>query len=348
MADEITVAQRLECYNTGMKLVEITDRTQWDSYVGSHPWGHPLQLWGWGETKRENAWVPYRLALVDGERWVGAVQVVLWRLPRLNYWIVYAPRGPVAEPGGSVAKLTCELLVEWASRNNGLYVRIDPSWREGAPRGWVKAKHSLQMAETYVIDLRADEPALLEPMSRKHRQYIRKAERDGITVVRSAAPATSDEIDVMFSIYNDTSTRAGFGIHSRKYYEQLAREFGENSHLYFALYEERPVAFLWLVTAGVTAYELYGGVTETGQDFKANYFLKWEAMRTMKRLGLERYDFNGRVTEGVAKFKEGFGPEEVDYIGAYDYPLNRLGYRLWEGLWPVAKRVGRAVRGRKA
>jgi hypothetical protein len=47
----------------------------------------------------------------------------------------------------------------------------------------------------------------------------------------------------------------------------------------------------------------------------------------------------------------GFGPDETDWVGTYDYPFNKVGYALWEHLWPVAKPIGRrllkAARGRR-
>jgi peptidoglycan pentaglycine glycine transferase (the first glycine) len=328
------------CYNSSMKLVEITDRNVWDGFVAGSPWGHPLQLWGWGETKRGSQWIPQRLAAMEGEQVVAGVQVLLWRLPKLSYWIVYAPRGPVVEPGSARAGQLLAALTDWARENNGLYVRIEPAWTSGAPSGWVKARNKLQMAATYTIDLRRSEDELLEPMSRKHRQYIRKAERDGVSVRR----VTDGDVGAMYRIYQETARRAKFGIHGRGYYEKLAAELGERNYLYQADFEGEPVAFLWLAGAGRTAYELYGGVNAVGAEMKANYMLKWEAMRAMKAAGYEIYDFNGRLNEGVSRFKEGFGPAETDYIGTYDYPLNRLGYQLWESLWPMAKRVGRGLR----
>jgi peptidoglycan pentaglycine glycine transferase (the first glycine) len=111
-----------------------------------------------------------------------------------------------------------------------------------------------------------------------------------------------------------------------------------------AYYEEKPVAFLWLAGAGRTAYELYGGVNTQGAEIKANYALKWEAIRAMQAAGYSIYDFNGRLNEGVSRFKDGFGPDETNYIGTYDYPLNTVGYRLWESLWPLAKGVGRSLK----
>jgi lipid II:glycine glycyltransferase (peptidoglycan interpeptide bridge formation enzyme) len=195
------------------------------------------------------------------------------------------------------------------------------------------------MPETYVVDLRGSEEQILGPMSHKHRQYIRKSERDGVSVVRAGA----DDLAAMYRIYAETAARAGFGIHGEDYYVGLHRELGGQSYVYYARYQGEVAAFLWLAGAGRTAYELYGGVTEAGQVVKANYFLKWQAIVAMKTAGYEVYDFNGRLNEGVSRFKDGFGPEAVDYIGTWDYPMGRVGYRAWEHLWPVVKVMGRGV-----
>ena len=316
-----------------------TDRATWDGYVGSQQWGHPLQLWGWGEAKSGNGWSAHRLALVnEAGEWQAAAQVLLWPIPKLGRFIAYVPRGPVAEPGSSEARKVLNALAKWAREHQALYLRIEPAWKSGKPgKGWVKAKHHLQMAETFTIDLRKSEDELQAPMSRKHRQYIRKAERDGVTV------EVSHDTGPMYGLYALTAARAGFGIHDRAYYEKLAAELGKNSILYYARFEDRPVAFLWLAVAGRTVYELYGGVNGEGGDLKANYWLKWRAIMDMKAAGLEIYDFNGRLNEGVSRFKDGFGPDETDWIGTYDFPINRVGYQVWEQLWPVAKPLGRRL-----
>ncbi|MDB5179217.1 MAG: methicillin resistance protein [Patescibacteria group bacterium] len=327
-----------------MQLVEISDRTAWDTYVGGHAQGHPLQLWGWGEAKRANNWTPYRLALVEGEEWKAAAQVLLWPIPRLGKRIAYVPRGPVVDPASPEAARLLEALVAWAKQHRVLYVRVEPAWLKAKlPEGWRRAGNTLQMNETYTIDLAKSEEQLLEPMIRKHRQYIRKAGRDGVAVERQ----TGGDLAAMYEIYTQTAQRAGFGIHTEEYYAGLFKELGEHNFLYYARVEGRPVAFLWLVATGPVAYELYGGVTPEGQDIKANYLLKWHAITEMKAQGRQVYDFNGRVSEGVSQFKAGFGPDETDYMGTWDYPLSLVGYHLWERLWPMAKPVGRLIGRRR-
>lgn len=321
-----------------MKLVEITDRAAWDSFVNASPNGHPLQLWGWGEAKRANGWTPHRLALMDGEQILSGAQVLLWPIPKLGKQIAYVPRGPVCEP-----KANGELLGElaaWAKAQGALYLRIEPAWTEAKlPKGWVKAANHVQLPETATIDLVKTEDELLGAMERKHRQYINKSEREGVQVQR----VTGDSLDAVWPIYVDTAARAGFGLHERSYYDELYRVFGGNNYLYVATVDGQAAAFLWLVAGSKTAYELYGGVTAAGQAARANYILKWTAMRELKAAGYGLYDFNGRLNEGVSKFKEGFGPDETDWIGTWDYPFNKSLYQLWERLWPLAKPIGRRL-----
>jgi lipid II:glycine glycyltransferase (peptidoglycan interpeptide bridge formation enzyme) len=282
------------------------------------------------------------LALEEDGQWSGAAEVLLWPIPKLGRFIAYVPRGPVVDPAKS-AKLL-EALAQWAKAHQVLYLRVEPAWIKARfGKGWRRARHHLQLAETYTLDLNKSAEELQEPMSRKHRQYIRKAERDGVVVERGS------DLDAMYDLYALTAQRAGFGIHEQEYYTELHQELGEWSYLYVARHQGRPVAFLWLAAAARTAYELYGGVSDTGQDLKANYYLKWRAIEEMQAAGYQVYDFNGRLNDGVSRFKEGFGPDETDYVGAYDYPVNAIGYHVWEHLWPVAKPIGRrlmkAIRG---
>jgi lipid II:glycine glycyltransferase (peptidoglycan interpeptide bridge formation enzyme) len=246
----------------------------------------------------------------------------------------------LAEPGSEAAETLLRLVTEWARPRRAIYVRVEPAWLDARlPRGWRRSENGLQMSATYTIDLGKSEDELLEAMARKHRQYVRKAEREGVTVERVSA----DSLAEMYRIYAETAARAKFGLHAVGYYQALLRELGEANYLYYARVDGRVVAFLWLAAAGQTAYELYGGVDAAGQEAYANYLLKWVAMRELKAAGYKIYDFNGRLNEGVSQFKVGFGPDKTDYVGTWDYPLNKLGYQLWQRLWPTAKLVGRQL-----
>ncbi len=81
-------------------------------------------------------------------------------------------------------------------------------------------------------------------------------------------------------------------------------------------------------------------MTQAGADTRANYLLKWEAIRSSREAGAEAYDLWGLATGGIAHFKTGFGGREVRYIGAWDLVLDRLGRQVYGAAVERADVVG--------
>ena len=71
--------------------------------------------------------------------------------------------------------------------------------------------------------------------------------------------------------------------------------------------------------------EPYGGMSAAGAESRANYMLKWEAIRSSKEQGATSYDMWGLIGTGIDHFKAGFGGREVAYIGAWDLALSPVG-----------------------
>src|SRR4029077_18839820 len=84
-------------------------------------------------------------------------------------------------------------------------------------------------------------------------------------------------------------------------------------------------ATLFLVNCGPRVVEPYGGMTARGAEDRANYLVKWEAIRTSREQGATSYDLWGLATPGIAHFKTGFGGREIRYIGAWDLVLSLVG-----------------------
>ena len=116
----------------------------------------------------------------------------------------------------------------------------------------------------------------------------------------------------------------------------------------------RPVAGVICVAFGPKAWYLYGGTSNLHRERMPMYLLQWEAMRWAKEKGCSLYDFLGVSCHmdpqdplyGLYRFKRGFNPDYVEFIGEYDLPVNPLAYRAWNRLEPVylktMRRVGRA------
>lgn len=341
---------------------------EWDAFVARSEPGSYLQLSAWAAVKAANGWRARRIATeADGpDARVGA-QVLVRRPRPLPWGFAYAPRGPVAARWSPATVEAFTELVR-AGLTDGLgrvsHVRVDPEieadgrldpggelrrafrragWRPAAP---------IQPNASRLIDLRADEGALWGDLRKKWRQYVNRARKAGIVVV----DGEGDRLGDFYRVYRETADRAGFLIRTEQAYRDVWEAFrpGGNARLLFAQTPEgEPLATLFLVRAGPRVVEPYGGMTPAGADSRANYLLKWEAIRSSREQGATSYDLWGLATGGIAHFKTGFGGREVRYIGAWDLVLDPLGRLTYETaqrgrVWWERRRRGLATDGRAA
>jgi len=322
------------------------DDAGWDDFVSTCDPGSYLQLSGWKRVKAVNGWRSIRSfvheSVAPGGSAIGA-QILIRRPRPLPWGFAYAPRGPVTPawtPDAVPAFTTlARKTLEAAGRIS--HLRVDPEIerdgpldRDGALRrsfraaGWRPAT-PIQPNATRIIDLRADEESLWGDLRKKWRQYVNKARNARIDV----SDATGDALPEFYRVYRETADRAGFLIRTEAAYRDVWDAFAPtgNARLLFA---RRPdgeaLATLFLVRCGTRVVEPYGGMTLDGGESRANYLLKWEAIRSSREGGATSYDLWGLATGGIAHFKTGFGGREVRYIGAWDLVLDPLGRQAYE------------------
>ena len=331
------------------------DLAAWDATVEASDPGSYLQLSAWATVKAVNGWSAQRV-MADSR--TGA-QILTRRPAPLPWAFAYAPRGPVsatwsADAIGAFSEAVRTDLRRSAGRVS--HLRIDPEIeRDGAldpdgrtrralrDAGWRPAS-PIQPASTRVIDLAADEEALWADLRKKWRQYVNKARSAGVTV----SDAEGDELGTFYRIYRETADRAGFLIRTEQAYRDVweaYRPAGRARLLFARAADGEPIATLFLVRAGPRVVEPYGGMTQAGGDSRANYLLKWEAIRSSRESGATSYDLWGLATGGIAHFKTGFGGREIRYIGAWDLVLDPVGRTVYEGagrarVWVARRRHG--------
>lgn len=325
-----------------IELQRCTDQQTWDDFILENG-GHPLQLWGWGQLKTAHGWTADRLLGYDEDKIVAAAQVLTRKLPLPLRAFSYVPRGPVGEQGSSTEFL--EAIAAYAKREyHSVVLSIEPDASEfDAPQGWVSAKNNVLPSKTIVLDLEKSDSDLLSFMEKKTRQYIRKSAAEAITIkqVRSR-----EDLEKCLDVYHQTSKRANFNVHDDQYYFDVFNLLGDHSPVFAAYYEDQPVAFLWLAISADTAFELYGGMNDLGQELRANYALKWHAVRRTKEWGLLRYDFGGLVGDGVSNFKRGWAEGDTELAGTFDKPLSSF-YKLWNNGLPAAKKITQRLKSRR-
>jgi peptidoglycan pentaglycine glycine transferase (the first glycine) len=341
------------------KPFDPDDTTAWDAFVaGANP-GSYLQLSPWAQVKAVNGWSAVRVVADAGGAGPMGAQVLVRRPRPLPWAFAYAPRGPVANEWSAdglaaFAEACRTTLREKAGRVS--HLRIDPEIEAGGPldadgatgralkAAGFRPAPPIQPNATRIIDLTADEEALWGELRKKWRQYVNKARSGGVTVV----DADGDRLPEFYAIYRETADRAGFLIRTEQAYRDVWEAFAPHglARLLFAQTKEgEPVATLLLVRCGDRVVEPYGGMTEAGGDSRANYLLKWEAIRTSREQGATSYDLWGLATGGIAHFKTGFGGREVQYIGAWDLVLDPLGRQVYGAAQSARVRIERRRRG---
>ncbi len=340
----------------------------WNALVSSLPGAHILQTWEWGQVKSHFGWQPMQRTWLDDQGRVVAAALILQRsLPiggfadRLR--ILYVPKGPLCDwSDTSLRRRVLQDLAELARKEGAIFIKIDPdvclgTGLPGQPEmsetasgqamitdlkacGWHFSDEQIQFHNTVLLDLEQDLDVLLSSMKQKTRYNIRLAERKGVIV----QPADETELENLFRMYAETSTRDGFVIRDAGYYREVWSTF-----MRAGLAEPLVASADGEVLAGVVifrfagkAWYLYGMSRQAQREKMPNYLLQWEAMKRAKASGCKVYDLWGAPDEmneadplwRVYRFKEGLGGKVVRYLGAWDLPVRPLYYRLYSQTLP--------------
>ncbi len=344
----------------------------WDAHVRAHPAATYLQTSAWARHKLATGWRPKLILAGEADGAIIGAQVLLRQVAPMPWPFAYAPRGPLAD------RWTLPSLEMWTrrARDSGArdgelarasVLRIDPEIEEGIELhdarggmvgveaalgrlGWLPAP-DVQPRTTRIVDLAADEASLWHDLRKKWRQYVNKARSNDVVVRDVDAAAEPGAFGMFHRIMRETSLRTGIPLRTEAVYRELWAAFqpsGE-SRLLFAERDGEVLGVLLLVACGGRIVEPYGGMTAAGGETRANYLLKWEAIRTSRERGGRSYDLWGLVHPGISHFKEGFGGRQVRYIESWDLPLAPLGGRVFRAAeWGrrTGRRAVRVIRGR--
>jgi lipid II:glycine glycyltransferase (peptidoglycan interpeptide bridge formation enzyme) len=344
-----------------MRPVEVATAQVWDRALLALPNPHILQSWAWGEFKSRHGWSAARLLFEEEGRTVAAASILERKLPGPPLSILYVPKGPALD--WSDAALAAGVLAEverLARRRRALFVKVDPDiYYPDAPgqagsrpacapetasllaaRGWRFSGEQIQFRNTLLLDLTRSEDDLLAAMKQKTRYNVRLAVRRGVTV----RPGSSADLELFYRLYAETARRDGFIIRPPDYYRDAWGRFLDEglAHLLLAEAEGEVVAGLILFVFGPAAWYMYGASSDRHRELMPNYLLQWEAIRLARSFGCRLYDLWGapeRMDEsdpmwGVVRFKLGLGGELAQGLGAWDYPVSRVGYWLYTVVMP--------------
>ncbi len=339
------------------------NKENWNKFVLENQ-GSFLQSWEWGEFQENFGKKVFRFAADDF-----AAQFIANKIPGVYKFYWHCPRGPVMgiKNQESGIKDIIEEVKKTAGKEV-IFFRLgpecildchsglDPESRPGSrikcgmteelkKNGFKQLPYDIEPSQTLILDLNKSEEELLAQMHEKWRYNIRLAERKGVKVKMIFAQDSDFEkyFEEFYKLIDQgTSERKNIRHYPKEYYRQQLTI--NNQQLKFALfiaeYENKVIAANIVVLFGNKATYLHGATSSEHREVMAPHLLQWEQIKYAKAQGCSEYDFwgivnehtldkRGKSWEGFTRFKKGFGGKEVNYVGYFDYPLNKPWYFLY-------------------
>ena len=227
--------------------------------------------------------------------------------------------------------------------HHAIYIQFEPNvttaTNEKVPKSntLVPSHHPLFTKYTFIMDLTKSEGELLEAMHPKTRYNIRLAEKHGVKI-------QEDNTDTAFSEYlrleKETTERQKFYAHSPLYHKTMWRIMSDAgiAHLFTAVYKgETLAAWILFIHDGVMYYP-YGASSRNHREVMAPNLLLWELVKWGKEKKYTAFDLWGAMGPkpdekdpwyGFHRFKTGYNPDYMTFIGSYDLILKPFLYSLY-------------------
>jgi lipid II:glycine glycyltransferase (peptidoglycan interpeptide bridge formation enzyme) len=169
-------------------------------------------------------------------------------------------------------------------------------------------------------------------LNQQWRRNIKKAEKAGVKVVRGGY----EDLPAFYALYTETAERDRFIPRPLPYFQRmwtaLNAEHPDRMRLYLAHHDGDVLAAATMLTVGRHVWYSYGASTSRKREVQPNNAMQWRMMCDAHELGAAVYDLRG-ITDtledshhllGLLRFKAGTGGQAVEYLGEWDFPLNRL------------------------
>ncbi|MER6953184.1 MULTISPECIES: peptidoglycan bridge formation glycyltransferase FemA/FemB family protein [unclassified Streptomyces] len=169
-------------------------------------------------------------------------------------------------------------------------------------------------------------------LNQQWRRNIKKAEKAGVKVVRGGY----EDLPAFYGLYTETAERDRFIPRPLPYFQRmwnaLNAEHPDRMRLYLAHHDGEILAAATMLTVGEHVWYSYGASTSRKREVQPNNAMQWRMMADAHELGAAVYDLRG-ITDtleesnhllGLLRFKVGTGGQAVEYVGEWDFPLNRV------------------------
>lgn len=288
---------------------------------------HPLQTKEWGEFRKE--W-GNKIEFVNNKI------VIFSKIPHTKFTIGTCLK---CDP---ITRSDPDSFRKVGKKHNAIFIKFEPNIVAGSKQyvGWKKIQKNFVQGKalftptTFWIDLTPPEDDILKSFSSKTRYNIRLALKHRVKI-------EIDNSDKAFEKYleltSETNKRQGFYSHTPTYHrlmwkhlQKLKNSKTPIANLLTATYQGEIISTWILFAHDGFLYYPYGASTDKYKEVMANNLMMWEAIKFGKNLGLTTFDLWGREEgKGFTKFKEGYNPKVVEFLGSWDLIINKPLYYLY-------------------
>lgn len=312
---------------------ELPDKTLWNKYVD-----HPLQSWEWGEFRKSMGIIVERIILNSESPKKSLFQVFFHPIPHTSFTVGYLPKGPKPTP-----KMV-ETLTNIGRKHNTIYVLMEPKIipesfqiKDLTKFSIKPAHHEMFTKYTFILDLTQKEEDILAHMHPKTRYNIKVAQKHNVKINEDNSPRAFEQY---LKLTGETTTRQKFYAHNNEYHQKMWENMRmtNQAHLWTAKLNDEVLAAWIIFTLNDTVYYPYGASAGIHREVMASNLLAWDVIKWSKNHGYKYFDMWGALGSqpdprdpwfGFHRFKQGYGPKHVEYIGSYDLILQPFLYFIF-------------------
>jgi len=261
---------------------------------------------------------------------------------------LYLPYGPITADTTDLEGLRSffESLREKAKEEKASFIRMSPYWLETEETkklldqlGFRPAPIHMLAETLWVLDLQKSEEELLMGMEKKHRNLVRRAEKEGVEIKTSVDP---EAVERFIDLHWQTVSRHQFTPYPKAFFrEQVERYSKAEQVMVFEAYHQGALLASAIIMYYGNAGAYHHGASSSLLEHRkipASYLLQWEAIKEAQRRGCDLYNFWGIAPHGASKkhpfygithFKTGFGGRQVDLMPCQDIIINPKYYLNW-------------------
>lgn len=261
----------------------------------------------------------------------GAFSVKMGPPVVVRRWSADAVKAAIADPGArrladAEPTATEPRALDVAERlRGGGWRQAEPGGEDGFAAGQPRYVFQVPYAGRSLEEIQGG-------LNQQWRRNIKKAEKAGVKVVRG----DQEDLAAFYGLYVETAERDRFIprplAYFRRMWTALNAEHPDRMRLYLAHHDGEILAAATMLTVGEHVWYSYGASTSRRREVQPNNAMQWRMMSDAHALGAAVYDLRG-ITDtledgnhllGLLRFKVGTGGQAAEYLGEWDFPLNRV------------------------